>query len=865
MEVILTILNALASLLTILGFMRRREEVLSSPFEILNIGELPQRLSSPLKSLPPRIGRDPPLRYDIPFQVIYGTSGVGKTRTAIDIASTLANTVQAATVYLARGYVDAAARLPDKGPRRKVIVLIDDYDYGYINTASSLFEERQAAYSGALENLSELYRAVDSKVEICGFIVTINSNRLPLVQKDVKRVLPAFEFRKLHPVSVTEHKEFLKSLASMLEISFDVNATGIIEKAGDGRFDTVAIFLSSIPKGTIVEKQKAEEYLQVQKSVWEIFRQHLSAQQLYVYNCIKILRDFGVPARTEYIYQMVKGQFLREMNTSQIRNVLTSLWDVYEDQAMVYDGQFEPAYPNKDSAETVVKACISAGRVLRKKKRYFFQLEMKTLIDTLINMSLDKLATRLLRKLNGWYPRDRYFAYLLADAYAKRGRYLRAMWHLYRIFRRPDVMAVYSGKWIEIRAHLLLARIYKSMGMYKLRHDWNWHKRIEHEFNMAASLADLDIPDTGLNGFEYVGSSGKEISPESDPKKPLEEHLHELGYNVPEGKSLNTKHLRAIVHHSYSVYLLSQFHQEHRAIHHELIVTQILPDYGEAYLNCAKACLQLGDSQRAVTFLSQAASASPQYLNQATYSFMVSSYRYQAYADLGQIEMARKYFAECQKLTLYEPLSADEKLKAGLAQIEKDRNYWDRHARLASLREKRFADALVYHLLYEDIEIVLPSDWKVGGENCSNRGQDDWLLAGFASPLTWDTKTKTPADATVMLHYTMEREHILKDARAYGLWYLERQAAAAKKMKTRYSWELEMGPLNLGNAICYQWFFKIHNQWPKTGRVMAFALPQARVLLHLMWEDCGSATFSPIMESIGTAFRNQEVFRGLLH
>ncbi|GAJ03574.1 unnamed protein product, partial [marine sediment metagenome] len=211
-------------------------------------------------------------------------------------------------------------------------------------------------------------------------------------------------------------------MASMLEISFDVDATEILEKAGDGRFDTIAIFLSSIPKGATVEKQKAEEYLQVQKSVWEIFRQHLSAQQLSVYNCIKILRDFGIPARTEYIYQMAQGKFLRAMDTSRIRDVLTSLWDVYEDRAMVYDGQFEPASPKEDSAEIIVKACITAGRVLRWEKRYFFQLEMKALTDVLIKMSLDKLAIRLLRKLNGWYPRDRYFAYLLADAYSRRGQ-----------------------------------------------------------------------------------------------------------------------------------------------------------------------------------------------------------------------------------------------------------------------------------------------------------------------------------------------------------------------------------------------------------------------------------------------------------
>jgi len=469
----------------------------------------------------------------------------------------------------------------------------------------------------------------------------------------------------------------------------------------------------------------------------------------------------------------------------------------------------------------------------------------------------------LLGKLNSWYPRDRYFAYLLADVYSGRRQYLRAMWHLYRIFRRPDVMAIYSGKWIEVRAHLLLAHIYQSMGMYKLRHDWNWHRRIKHEFDMAALLADLEIPDVRPNGFEYVGSLGEEVSSVADPKKPLKEHLHELGYDIPEGKSLNSKRLRAIVHHTYSAYLLSQFHQEHLAIHHEEIVTQILHEYGEAYLNCAKACLQRGDSRRAITFLNKAASASPQYLNQATYLFMVSTYRYQAYADLGQIKVARKYFAECKELTRHEPLSADDKLKAGLAQMEKDSNYWNRYARLASLREKRFGNVITYRLLAKGIEIVLPSDWKIAGENCSKSDEEDWIGVMFTSPLTWDDKTRTPSDATVTLFYTTETKYLRQDAQAFGLVILESREATAKKHKSRCSWKLEAGPLNLGKAISYQWLCKIQAPWPKTGRIMAFALPEARVLLHLEWEDCGSTTFLPIMESIATSFRSQEVFQGV--
>ena len=863
MEILFSILNALASLVTIFGFLRKKEEPPVSPFEVFAINDLPKRLSSPLKNLPSRIDRDSPIRYEAPLQIISGTSGVGKTRAAIDIVYKLAETTQATTVYLARGYVNSSIRLPEKGPRRKIVVIIDDYDRGCGGASSSSYEERQAAYSEALDNLSKLYRLVDSKVEICGFIVTVNSDRLPMTPEDVRVVLPAFEFCKLRPVSVAEHNEFLKSLTSMLGISFDMNADGILGKACDGRFDTIAIFLSRISRGMIVKKQEAEQYIQVQKSVWKLFRQHLSKEQQLAYDCIKTLRDFDIPARIEYIYKMMQRESLSKMDASQIRNVLTSIWDVQEDRVIVYDGQFEPASPKADSTELIVQACLTAGNILRYKKRYLYQFEMKSLAKTLLKMQQDRLALKFLRKLVSWYPRDRYFTYLLADAYLKRGRYLQATWHLFRIFRKPDLMEIYSGKWIEIRAHLLLAHVYQSMGMYELRHDWNWYKRIEQEFRLAVLLADLDIPDIGASGFELVASSEKELTNLEDSKKPLEEHIHELGYDVPAGESSNLKSLRAIVHHTYSAYLISQFHQEHRAIQHEVIVTQILPDYGEAYLNCAQACLKLGDSQRAVTFLNQAASASPQYLNQAVYSFMVSSYRYQAYADLGQIETAKKYYSECRELTKVEPLSSDEKLKSGLAQLEQDNDYWNRYARLASRREKQFGDIVTYRLLNEGIEIILPTDWKIAGENCSENDEGSWMITAFASPLLWDDKTRTPSDATVTLTYTTEAKHLAQDVQAFGLWRLKGHEAAAKKLNSTCSYKLELGPVNLGNATFSQWLFNIHAQWPKTGRVIGFALPQARVLLDLMWEDCGSATFSPIMESIATAFKSQEIFSSI--
>jgi tetratricopeptide (TPR) repeat protein len=833
----------------------------SSPFEVLTVNDLPASLASPIRNLPPRIDRSPPIRYDAPFQVIVGGSGVGKTRAAIDIVSTLAETAQASTVYLARGYIDALAPLPEKGPRRKVIVLIDDYDYGCLAAASTSFEERQSAYSQALENLRRLHATVDSKVELCGFIVTVNSNRMPLLSGDAHVIVPAFKFQELPPVSDREHKEFLKSLSVALGISYSEDAYQTLQNACDGRFDTIATFLSSMPKGTTVGTKEAEKYLQVQRSIWEIFRQHLSQEQRLVYDSVKALKDFGLPPRIEYLHQMLREQ-LNTTNMSSIHDVLSSLWYVRDDQAIVYDNQFGPAVHEIHSAEVLVKGCIAAGQRLQREKRYAFQQDMKIFAHTLIEMSENKLALTLLRKLNHWYPRDRYFAYMLARVYTHRKQYLHAILPLYRVFRKPDILVIYSGKWIEVQAHLLLAHIYQRMGLHQWR-DWNIHKRIEQEFNIAASLADLEVPDLGADGFEYIGSLGSETSPHIEGKKILQETLQELGYNIPPGLSLNAKRLRAIVHHSYATYLLNQPHQEYLAIHHETTVTEILPDFGDAYLYCAKACLQLGDSQRALTFLNQAASATPQYMEQTTYSFMISSYRYQAYADLGQIEVARKYFSECQELCRYEPLCADEQLKAGLVRLAKDVYYWDRHARLAALREKLFGSSLIYRLLIEKVEIVLPADWKIAEETCSKSGQSDFLMAMFSSPLTWDDKTKTPSDASVTLFYSREKEHLVKDVQEFGLWWLHNQEAVARKRRVKCFWSMETETQNLGNATFCQWVFKLSGTWPKTGKLMAFALPQARVFLHLMWEDCGSATFRPIMESIGKSFRNQEVFLGI--
>jgi tetratricopeptide (TPR) repeat protein len=542
------------------------------------------------------------------------------------------------------------------------------------------------------------------------------------------------------------------------------------------------------------------------------------------------------------------------VNPGELDHLVRSLWPIRGGQAVIYDGQFGPPDREADFARSAAATCIAAGRRLRQRHRYVYQQELKSLAGYLSGMPDRSLHLRFLRKCNRWFPRDRYFAYLLARAYAQNEQPFRAMFPLYRVFRDADPRVITSGKWIEIQAHLLLAHLYQSIGLDR-RRDWDSHRKIEHEFEVAAMLADLNLPDTGVEGYELVASSG----PDLDWKRILESDLKELGYEMPRHLSLDSKRLRAMVHHSYSAYLLKQPHHEHAALKHEAVVTEVLPEFGEAYLNCATAAMQLGDSRRALNYLALAPSAKPQYMDELTFAFMLARGRWLAHADLGDIELARHSFAECREIALKEPLSSDTQLQTQLSLADRDPGFWQRSSRLAQMRDKVFDAQLTYRLPAHGIEVVLPPDWKIDRESCSELEDRGFLIAIFASPLTWDSTTKSPSDASVNLFYTTETEHLERDAQSFGLWRLEKQQVG---FRNKCTWQKDPIRTTLGAAALCEWQFEIQGPWPKTGMLLAFALPHARIFLHLMCEVCGRSTFWKTLETVGQEFREQPIFKG---
>jgi tetratricopeptide (TPR) repeat protein len=331
----------------------------------------------------------------------------------------------------------------------------------------------------------------------------------------------------------------------------------------------------------------------------------------------------------------------------------------------------------------------------------------------------------------------------------------------------------------------------------------------------------------------------------------------ELGYEMPKNLSLDSKRLRAMVHHSYSNYLLQQIHSEHAALSHEKIVTEVFPDFGEAYINCARAAYQLGDSERTLDLLAQASKARPQYMHKVTFDYMIAHGRWLAYLNLGNLELAHSYFVQCQHLSMQEPLSTNKELYADLEPAGRDKTLWQRFARLAEIRQKAFGDRLTYRLPAQKIEIVLPSDWKIVAEGCSGEGEEDWLFASFSSPVTWDRATQAPSDACVDLFCTTEQQHLSRDIESFGRWWFEEQKA---RLGRDYSRAIEIERCDLGAATFCQWRFDKGDPWPKTGKLLTFASPQSRVSLLLMCEVCGRSTFWTMLESIGQVFKQQAVF-----
>jgi hypothetical protein len=310
-----------------------------------------------------------------------------------------------------------------------------------------------------------------------------------------------------------------------------------------------------------------------------------------------------------------------------------------------------------------------------------------------------------------------------------------------------------------------------------------------------------------------------------------------------------------MVHHRYSSYLLGQMHREFDALKHEIAVTQLLPDFGEAFLNSATACLHIGDSERALGFAEQAHQAGPRYMDKSAFEFMISRERLRALGDMGRMEEARVYMNRCLELTQTPPLNQDTGLVEKVRQMVSDKEHWERSALLAALRKKTFAPNLAYRI--SDLELVFPDEWKVDQEGVNGTLQKPALLAVFSSQTIWDSKAKQPGDAAIHVFYSAKDEDMLMTAELFGK---RCRAPLNRKARGKVDWSEDGPSIEVGRTVLSRWKFRTREGWPKVGVSITVARPDARLHLSLMCEQCATQLFWPQLESVQGSFTEQ-IFR----
>jgi len=840
-------LEFLSFLLSLYSFFRdlfsKRNPAVEPPFSMLSVDELVPNMPSPLRVTPERIERS--FQQDVKpgMHIFLGTSGVGKTREATDFIQRLSRVSGAQKVFLAKGHIQSTAPLPKQKDIRRIIVMIDDYDFGFDQAASTSFFEREAAYREALVNLRDLYGRLKTQLELHAFVVTINQHRLPVCPSDINNILPECELTELPLVTPEEFSNFILVASKSLGVSVSDEALKLLVELCDGRFDSVATFLSSFDKGFEIQRTDIKKFSDNLKSIWLLFKDKLSDEQKHVYEKIKILKDFKLPPRVEYVKELLQldCQYLKE---KEVRRIITSIWPLINSRALIYDGQFGPPKQTLDLAKQTIFTVLKSAR-LRYSDRYVFQEETKAFASMLTEFPPTKIHLQMLRKLCKWYPHDHYIAYLLALAYASHGKQVLGIRVLYRILRQHPLEQMLFGKWIGIKSYILLADFLIRADKNSKRH-WMRYKCIERQFKLATLLADEESPDLSVKDYGDPQSLDGTPVLDIDKVRQAFDNAHkELGYDVPATLSVDRKYLRAMVHHKYSHYLLGELQREYDALKHAEIVTKLLPEFGDAYINCAEACLRIGDTRRALAFAEKARLASPHHMNPVTYEYMIAKAKWTWFLDTGDIPSAEIWFNKCYELAQKKPLCDDTKLKASLEHYKYDTDVRKHAEQLASLRQKEFGEKLIYSIPSLNIELRLPPDWKIANEHFSG----DILATIFAPQITWDEKAERPCDASICISYLTRQEEMALDAKAFGVMLL----TSMKKM-VKTEWSLVEEPKTFDEITVCSWNFRTESLWPKEGILMAFASPKYRMKIGVTCEVCGKHIFWPILTSVAEVF-----------
>lgn len=841
LEVISGVLKLLSYILSF--FKARRTAENHFGLKLLKIGELEAVLSSPLKRLPPYIQRPCSISsFGSNKMIIAGGPGVGKTREAYELIKYYSHVLGAEYVYYGTGYVELPSQIPEDFPVRRVMVFIDDYDYRLISTASKDYYEREAAIVSSMSNLRRLLDFFEKRTELCCFVVTVNSTRLPLSSENASAI-GNFMFTKLTAVEQETYSAYLDKLISMFNLQTTDEVRNRLLSHSDGRFDTLSIFVANIDGDTLDDRQ-VEKFVESRDERWKLFKRSLSSDQEAVYDLLQVLQALQITPRIDYVIAALK---LRGAHYSknQVTEICSQIWRIGADVIITYAGQFQDRLPDSSQVSMVAYVLREVGNKLRVTKRYEFLTDCKDFVFSLAKAERQDEAVHLLRRLILWYKRDQLVHLWLSSYYGSRRKFLIASLLLYHALRDSDPFIIYYGKSVRIQLHLLLARIYEQWKPYLT--EWNKHYYVETEYKRAIMFADIELRDAKPDDFEIVFHK---YPSDKDAVQAIRNYITELGLDAKKSTEIEDKALRAMAHHRYAGCLAQQTHREHDALSEEMKALEYM-EFGEGYLSCAMLFMRLTNFQASLAFLKKAETAKPSYLTLDVYNYMLLRNKTAALIAMGSEEDAKQTYNAAVDIIMTSTSIDDEwrlRFESEISELSPENPEWRSGLELARQRRISFeGDRMVYRDLMWNLALFLPADWKVVGE----RRDVAHAYTVFSSQVKWDDFRKIPHNASISVGLDNERGNQEKKIPEYFEVFTKSFTPKLKGVWKRDESTVEQ----IGEAM--QWSFLSTGKYGKAGRLIIIKKSNLFAVFHMMCESESRKIFFPIFDLFTSDALNQ--------
>jgi hypothetical protein len=807
-------------------------------FQEIDRSKLDEICSTPFKSLPNWIERKVQNEVATGLNIIIGGPGTGKTRQGLEFVNSICDKYKIDKVYYLSGYISQYYKLSLTGNIKKVVILIDDFDAQKINIGSLASNDNPLQSQNVISNLKEIFNNLNQGIELISLVATVNTQRISVSKNEINKIDSNINVCELEPVSIHEFCLFIDNIIAQFQINITDGNLTKLKQYCDGRFSTISTFLAPYVNSTIGEKELIE-FETYRTDIWQLFKNRLTAQQLLIYNAINLFLDFNLKPRLQYLYEILKDQ-LPQISRKQLNRISNNLWRTNNSEVIVFKSQFTQIIRNEEDAKKVVEVVMRTGSSLSRTSRYEYQEEVKKLLSIKEVHNVPDSYINLVNKMRRWFPHDRFIALLKASHLKGQKKYLQAIFILYKTFHQKSVLAIYSGKWVEVRLHLLLAEIYYYIK--PSRQDWKAYIKVENEYIFCERLANIGIDDHGAEDFEIIYGDQKK------GKESFSNYISELGYKFPYDKYGEIQQLKEIVHLHYCRYLDKVKNRDFDKLFHLDVLISLNPTNADYYLYSASTCISIGDSTKALSYLDNAKKYKSVSIGEKLIKFSVDYEYYRAYADLGQETKAKMFLKNCIE---YQQNGGESNITFDLNQYFNNEFYWKNFEYVNRLRKKEFVKfQLTYFLNKIDINLKFPFKWRIQKETSRELEGNIILTSIFLSPVLWKENIEIPYNSSILIY--------LGDGNILRRTFINPQIKNTPLKVEAYNIEQLFNQRQISNEVVYsKWNFNISALWPKKGYKLLFEFNEIALLIEFMTENVSEGEFYPIFDEMENDIINQ--------